>query len=493
MKNEPLIQTLAQIIPSLPGCAWLTDNKGIYQSCNAEQRAVFGLSNLDNIVNFTHKSLPSFQRLSELRIVWETSIRKVIRSKLPLQFESCLCNPNGQIIRYQIIPLLDQNRLLGLLGISINDSSKSFHQIAVLKKILDNLPEHVYWKDAEGIYLGCNLNQALDLNLENSDAIIGKTDYELSPKALADAFRTIDQQVIVERQKIEAEEIVIRDNKPRVVLSKKIPLLNAEQVVTGILGISFDITELKETQKELRAAKEKAEAANYIMTEFIANIGHDLSTPISDVGSIAQLLDGYSDEYPELKGLFETLAERANACEAVRKSIINATSISNLAIKPEPFSIIEELLAIETALRPSIGSKDLKIIIHPLKPKKEDCIETDRTKFHEIIYDLMSNAINFTEKGKIEVAVKKENDFFHIEISDTGIGIPRDKHDYIFEQYTKLSRSNRYGAMFKGVGAGLYLARIRANTINGTIQVKSQVNKGSTFTLIVPVHPHKSS
>ncbi len=132
----------------------------------------------------------------------------------------------------------------------------------------------------------------------------------------------------------------------------------------------------------------------------------------------------------------------------------------------------------------------MKLIIHPIKPKRDDLIETDRLKFHAILVDLLSNAINFTEEGQISIITLKEKGWFHIQVSDTGIGIPADKYDYIFEQYTKLSRSNKYGANFKGVGAGLYLARVRANILGATIYIKSELGRGSTFPLSIPAHPH---
>nr|MBA2650669.1 HAMP domain-containing histidine kinase [Tatlockia sp.] len=223
--------------------------------------------------------------------------------------------------------------------------------------------------------------------------------------------------------------------------------------------------------------------------EFIANMGHDLATPISDVGSIAQMLSYYIDDYPEFKELFETLVARSEACEKVRKHILNATSVSNLELKTESFSILQDLLELEKEFRADIDAKNLKLIIHPIKPKRDDLIETDRVKFHAILGDLLSNAINFTEEGQLSITTLKEEGRFHIQVSDTGIGIPADKYDYIFEQYTKLSRSNKYGANFKGVGAGLYLARVRANILGATICIKSELGKGSTFTLSIPAHP----
>lgn len=377
-------------------------------------------------------------------------------------------------------------------AVTVTTKSHSYQLLqSYLNAIINNLPGAVYWKDLEGHYLGCNKMVAQMAGYANPHEIIGKTDYDLVWSEFADDWRQLDNKVAKENTTIQREEKVrLANGEVRTELTFKSPLKNEYDKIVGTIGTSLDITERKKMEKELIQAQKNAEAANFIMTEFISNMGHDLSTPISDVGGIAQLLLCYGDEYPELKEDFEILAMRSEDCEKVRKHIINATSIANLEIKPKKFSIALMLLALEKELRPTIGSKNLKIVINPWKPKKEDFIVTDPIKFHDILYNLISNAINFTEEGQITLSVIKEDNLFHIEVSDTGIGIPSDKYDYIFEQYTKLSRSNKYGATFKGVGAGLYLAKLRANILNATISVKSEVGKGSTFTLSIPTHPN---
>ena len=352
--------------------------------------------------------------------------------------------------------------------------------------ILANIPSHVYWLDNNNIYLGCNDAHAKTVGLKSRKEIVGKSNYDMPWKDQADLINKVNLEVIKSGKAQKKEEFTNIDNVIRYYISEKSPLRDKNNKIIGILGISVEITKQKKMEAELEIAKEKAEASNYIMTEFISNMGHDLATPISDVGGVAGVLNCYADEYPELKDLLETLVQRSADCEAVRKRIINATSVSNLKIKKESFSIVNEILELEKELRKLVDAKSLKFVIKPLKPKKEDIIETDREKFHGILYDLISNAINFTEDGEVTVSVLKHDGMFHIKVTDTGIGIPEDKFDYIFEQYTKLSRSNKYGASFKGVGAGLYLARIRANILHAKISVESKVNKGSTFTLLIP-------
>jgi PAS domain S-box-containing protein len=384
------------------------------------------------------------------------------------------------------------NNLYSIIGSFQNTYHRSPSEMEdYIINIIRYSPGFIYLKDSEFRYIMCNENFARVAGLSSPNEIIGKTDYDLVWKdTQADLFRQGDIAALKGIKKINFEEPQLQvDGETRIVLANKVPLLDKNDKIVGILGNYLDITERKNLEIELRTAKEKAEAAYYIMTEFISNMGHDLTTPISDVGSIAQMLNFYADEYLELKELINSLVLRWEACEKVRERIINSTSLSNLKVRNEIFSIAQELLILEAELRPTIGSKNLKLVIQPPKPKKEDRIETDRKKFHDILFDLMSNAINFTEEGQVTITVLKQDNKFHIHVKDTGIGIPADKFDYIFEQYTKLSRSNKYGTIFKGVGAGLYLARIRGNILNATISVASEVNKGSTFTLSIPSHP----
>ena len=361
--------------------------------------------------------------------------------------------------------------------------------------IIKHIPSYIYWKDTHHIYQGCNEQFAKSAGLSDPKEIIGKSDYELAwGKTDAETYINSDNEAMFNAPVINIEETQLQANGERLtVLANKVPFHDEEGHVLGVLGIYSDITDRKKMEEDLNIAKEKAEAANYIMTEFISNMGHDLATPISDVGSIAQMLDYHSDQYPELKELLQMLITRSTACEEVRKRIINATSLSNLEVKSEKFSTLSVLLELEKAFRPVIDQKNLKLIILPIKPMKEDYIETDQEKFHAILEELLSNAINFTEAGSITISVSKQNDSFTIQVTDTGIGIPADKYDYIFEQYTKLSRSNKHGGTFKGVGAGLYLARVRANILGATIHVKSKLGKGSIFTLSILSHPPKDS
>lgn len=360
-----------------------------------------------------------------------------------------------------------------------------------INSIINNLPGAVYWKDLEGHYLGCNKFVAQMAGYENPEEMLGKTDYDFCWNEFADEWRSLDNAVAEKNTTIQREEKVkLNNGEIRTELTFKSPLKNAYGEIVGIIGTSLDITERKEMESELKKTKEKAEAGNYIMTEFISNMGHMLVTPFSEIsGTATQLLYGYSDLYLELKPLFEELMHGCSDWEKVYRKIINSTSLAEIEVKLESFSLNKELKNIVSILKAAASAKNLKLIFKPFKLTEDDSIVTDVLKLHLILIELIANAIKFTEKGRITVSISKENGWYHIQVADSGIGIPSDKLDYIFKQYTMLSRAQKHGTDFKGIGAGLFLAKQRAQLIDGKILVTSELNKGSIFTLSLPVNP----
>lgn len=364
-----------------------------------------------------------------------------------------------------------------------------------LENIVGNFPASVYWKNKKGHILGDNLIHAQMAGFQSQADVIGKTDFDFPWKKQAQQIRKNDLQVMKSKKTETFEEIgSLNADSTNIFLTIKTPLLNRFKKVSGVIGISMDITDRKKMENDLQIAKEKAEAANYIMTEFISNMGHILVTPFSTITGVAtMLLYGYSDKYLELKPLFEELMQGCTDWEKAYSQIIKATSITEVEVKTESFSIQNELHIIRSIMEPAAVSKNLKLIIHPFEHKNQDLIETDKLKFHLILIELISNAIKFTEKGQITISIEKENGWYNIQVEDTGIGIPADKLDFIFEQYTMLSRAQKHGANFKGVGAGLFLAKQRAKLLDARIFVSSEFSKGSTFTLSIPVCPIKNS
>ncbi|WP_158618573.1 HAMP domain-containing sensor histidine kinase [Legionella sp. km535] len=243
---------------------------------------------------------------------------------------------------------------------------------------------------------------------------------------------------------------------------------------------SYRKDQLKEREKRIAA-----EAANQAKSEFISNMQHDLKTPFAGISAVAMMLYEMETD-SDKKSLLQDLLKSSQQWEAVHHQIIAVLSIKEpQAVRKEWLSVSHELDQIKDMLSATIRVKALDFYIAEIS-NQEDKIKTDKLKFNLILSNLIGNAINFTEKGFVKIKVVNDGTTCTIQVIDTGIGIPEDKLDYIFEKFTKLSQSNKYQD-FKGVGLGLYTSRLMANQLGGDIRVQSKLGEGSVFTLTLPL------
>lgn len=248
---------------------------------------------------------------------------------------------------------------------------------------------------------------------------------------------------------------------------------------------SYRKDQFKEREKRIAA-----EAANKAKTDFISNMQHDLATPFSGIHGSAEILYSlYAEKNPEIKEWVEPILTSCTQWEKVHYEILGSLQLENIApYSLEKFYIYEEIYKISEMMSSLLHLKNIKFrfpSFESLEPLGQ--ISTDRLKLNLILMSLIGNAINYTDVGEVKVNISKDDHYFIIAITDTGVGIPADKFDYIFEKFTKLSQSNLAASNFKGVGSGLYISRLYAQNLGGKITVSSELGKGSTFTLTLPI------
>lgn len=348
------------------------------------------------------------------------------------------------------------------------------NNIKLLKILILHAPGNVYMKNVKGKYLVCNQNQLNLVGLSNLEEIINKTDYDLYENEIASKVIAVDEEIIKNKVEVTFEEDgVNKEGKPAIYLTKKTPIFNEKGKVIALSGISIDIT------KEKQAEKAKS--------EFISNINHDLRTHISMVVSIASFLQDSSEKYPDIKEYFDLLANSSNQIYQVNEAIINNMYSLNKELQIECFFIEEEINKIHELINPSLFLKQLDFVVNFCEKSKDLKIKTDKSFMSLILRELITNAINFTDKGSITVSIKQIYNNFLISIEDTGIGISSERINDIFEPFTKIKPSNKDAEKFKGFGMGLNNAKKYASLLGGEITVKSNVNKGSIFNLIFPL------
>lgn len=362
----------------------------------------------------------------------------------------------------------------------IEDLAENYNSLISL------VPCHIYWKDRDGKYLGCNLLQAQSLGFSSPKEIIGKTDYELPWYQQAAALQAADQQVMKTQKNYTVEEtVILPDGKKYYFLSKKAALIASNGAIKGIIGISFDITDRKKMEEELHIAKEKAEAASRAKTEFIANMGHDIRTPLTGIIGFSHYLEDEiktSEGKEHAKQIHESGEQLLSLLNGVL-DMITADSANEDTVLRENFDlhhVVQDVLQLE---QPAVKARHLDIETH-IDEKVPHYVVGDKMKLHRIILNLAGNAIKFTKVGHIElnaILLSQEGDTATIEfqVKDTGIGIPEELQDKVFDRFFKVSPS--YKGLYTGNGIGLHIAQKYVELLGGKIRLTSTVGVGTSF------------
>lgn len=358
--------------------------------------------------------------------------------------------------------------------------------------IINTMPGHVYWKDKDGVFLGCNLEQARDAGYNSPEELIGKTDYEMPWSIQADYLREIDKKVMASGRVMSVEELFeLPDGTKRIYLSKKLPLFDDSGQVSGILGISFDITDRKKLEEDLVKAKNRAEAANHAKTEFLENMRHDIRTPLTGMVGFSEIIKKESTE-PQVKEYADNLIAASHMLLEFLNEILEAIKVltTDVPLVRRKFCLNDVVNKVLLLLLPkSIEKKiDLGNFYDNRLPK---FFVGDPARIQRVLLELLTNALNFTNSGSVkvnvELAERQDRELVvKFTVSDTGIGIPEDKVDEVFLRFNRLSPS--YKGIYKGAGLGLAIAKKFIDDIGGEIYCESKVGKGSVFTCLVPLH-----
>ncbi len=250
-----------------------------------------------------------------------------------------------------------------------------------------------------------------------------------------------------------------------------------------------EIAVRQKAEEELHLAKKLAESVNQAKSFFLTNMSHELRTPLNGVIGMAQLLalTGMTEEQQDL---LETLQLSANSLLGLINNILDITRIETeqLQISEQEYSLracIKETVMLQ---QPHLAEKGLWFKLQ-LPDDVPDILTGDRVRISQILANLLSNAIKFTDQGGITITACIKEQYgapllLDLAVTDTGIGIEQEKQAYIFDLFTQADETltRRHG----GIGIGLALSSKLAELIGGTITVESEVNKGSTFHLLLP-------
>ena len=490
-----------QIVEEFPVHIYWKDVEYRYQYCNLLQAQDFGLDTPADIVGKTEYDLCPKDVADKVR---KNDIT-VLSSRMPGIFEEMALDFQKNLACYltQKIPLFDaQGTLIGLAGISVNITARKNAETRAraekenaefkLAHIIDSLPGHIYWKDKNFVFQGCNLLQAQSAGFTNQKAMIGKTDFDMPWHDKAAELQEMDQLVMQTRQSITREEKsqLAGSDHTSTFLSKKTPLFNKKGEVTGILGISFDITDRKKLEDDIKIAKELAEKANLAKTRFLENMRHDIRTPLTGIVGFADIMKTETTE-PKFKEYAENLVASSHALLDLLDEVLEAIRVSSgeIPMLRRKYDLRQTLQSIVELNRAKAKQKKIDLTFE-FDTTIPQYVVGDKIRLHRIALELVANALNFTDVGHVKLSIilaKRENNTLIIKlvVEDTGIGIPQDKQQDLYLQFNRLTPS--YAGIYSGAGLGLSVIKQFIDELKGEIYVDSALGKGSTFTCVLPI------
>ncbi|MCC7450468.1 MAG: PAS domain-containing protein [Anaerolineae bacterium] len=399
-------------------------------------------------------------------------------------------------------PLLDLTPFaFAITGLAMGMSLVRFRLLDLVPVARDTVIESM----SDGILVLDALNRIVDVNLAILDLIDAKSAAEVIGKpagqvlaryqSLLEQYRSVDQA--------QAEIAFERGGQTRFFELRISPLRNRHGELTGRLVIAHDISELKaaaeqikaqndvllRTNRELADAQKQAEEASRLKSEFLATMSHELRTPLNAIiGYTDIMLTGLTGALNETQADYSSrILANGERLLTLINDILDIAKIeaSRLDIEHVPFHPAELLHGVDNRIRSLAVQKGLGFVTQ-LDPALPPALLGDPHRLEQILANLISNAIRFTSTGEIAVQFAKLDDAkWSLSVRDTGVGIPPHALEYIFDEFRQVDGSSQRA--HGGTGLGLAIVRKLTMLMGGTIQVQSEVGKGSIFTVQLPL------
>jgi len=394
---------------------------------------------------------------------------------------------------------------------SVRESQELYHSL------VENIPHAVIRKDRNGVWTFSNSlsSDLLGFNFKREE-LVGKTDFDLFTPELAKKIRATDQQVMETGKILEGVnklELKDENTSSRTTYYQwvRVPIRDAAGEISGVQAIVWDVTDAKAAEEELRRAKEAAEAAhqqaleakgaadtaNAAKSQFLANMSHELRTPLNAIIGYSEMLQEEVKEVDQeqLSPDLEKIHGAGKHLLGLINDILDLSKVEagKMALYLETFDVAAMVAEVASTVQPLVTKNGNHLEV--FCPSEIGTMCADLTKVRQTLFNLLSNASKFTEKGTIKLEVAKVNSpqstvsggkasLITFQVTDTGIGMTPEQMSRLFEAFSQAdaSTTRKYG----GTGLGLAISRKFCRMMGGDLVVSSQPGKGSTFTATLP-------
>jgi signal transduction histidine kinase/DNA-binding NarL/FixJ family response regulator len=388
-------------------------------------------------------------------------------------------------------PVFDENENVIAYDIMAEDITESkqqqihlFEQQVLLQKIINTVPYQIIVRNYNGEILVSNLALQKVHNLDKSP----KSIYDLYSPQEAEIIVVEDREIIKNNIEFTSKvfEIPKVDQESKWYKSNKFPFFYYGETV--ILEVIREITKQVTAEQKLISAKRTSDLASRMKSEFLANMSHEIRTPMNAILGFSQIMEEQLDD-PKHQEFIKAILGAGKSLLAILNDILDISKIEagRLILDPHFFALSDLLNNIRNIFHSKLEQKNIEFVTN-IDNRLSNSIYLDEVRLQQAISNLVGNAVKFTDSGEIRIEIEavnyshsKSTSDVRISVSDSGMGIPLEEQDSIFEMF--IQQKNQSQKQFGGTGLGLSITKKLINMMNGSIFVKSIPNKGSTFVI----------
>ena len=509
-------------------------NKAIEIMCELTHSAIGRYYNIESDQKTLHlqtlvaRTSAKFGKINENDLYYPIDITEVwnncIHQKVPviskknslLKVKAGRQQEHYKVVRELVVPVVKEDLLVAIVGVGNKEDNYDEKDIEIaayiadlsweiserkkadelfeeekrmLTSLINSIPDSIYFKDKDCRFIRINNALSARIGLKDPQDAIGKNDSDFYGKEHSKQT-FIDEKRIIETGNalvniVEKEDW--EDGKITWVSTTKVPLRDVYGNITGIMGISRDITEQQKLKDEIIAAKNKAEESDRLKSAFLANMSHEIRTPLNGILGFTQILLSKKTLNQNEKDHYSSVITKcANGLLQVIDDILDISRIEagDFQIEMQPFKVEKTLVELNTIYSNRINemNKSIKLV---LSSTNHIIIRSDENRFRQIFMNLLDNAVKFTTEGEIKFGMEKidQNEIIFF-VSDTGIGISENMYDRVFERFRQVDgdSTREYG----GNGLGLSIVKKLVELMNGKIWIQANPKGGSIFRFSFP-------
>ncbi|MFA4923615.1 MAG: PAS domain S-box protein [Ignavibacteriaceae bacterium] len=469
----------------------LMDKKGVIVEVNQQALKIYGYTrkeiiNQNIVLVFAPKSIRGMSKIvkafeSREGVIFEAVHRRKNGAEFPVEISARLIEINGESFI--------QNSIRDISEKKKNVEELEFSQ-TLLQKVFDSLEEAIFLiNPIERKIKNVNHAAVKMFGYEKEELLKRGIEILFGDSSRFQSFIKQSFSIYTKQDFYETELTMQRKNGEIIpVYFYGKALIDAKKKFSLIIGVVRDISVRKQTEQSLIDAKNKAEEMNRLKSNFLSNMSHELRTPLISILGFAEIMaDSFKD--PAIQDSSQNILQGGRRLLETLNLILQFSKIEaeKVTLSIKLIDVVSTLKTIAEKYRQAAERKNLQLLFENYV---DECYaESDEELFEEVISQLLNNAVKFTEEGKVSIILKQEesdfDEYFTIEITDTGIGISPENHKKIFDEFRQASEGISRG--YEGLGLGLSIVKKYTSLLNGTIELKSEIGVGSSFILHFPV------